>query len=130
MTKKELVEKEIFDFHQNIKNWFRGNLSDKTIALKNLIDPFDSDFKLRNGDDKTMDFQQFIEWLPTAYGRSPDQDILVSDIMIYLSDNHALATYIETQSSNGQTTVRKSSAIFLLGKNKRISWYHLMETWI
>ncbi|MDH6254135.1 hypothetical protein M2347_003862 [Chryseobacterium sp. H1D6B] len=130
MDKKELVQKEILDFHEHIENWFTGNTTDKQILLSNLLQNFHPDFKMKGSRGNELDYKGFADWLPSAFAKFSKMDIKVSDIKIQLSDKHALAAYVETQNIEGEINTRKASAVFLLEPENKVSWYHLLEEWI
>lgn len=130
MNKQELVEKEILDFHENIENWFTKNTTDKEGLLSSLLQNFHPDFKMKGSRGNELDYEGFVIWLPSAFGRFSEMEIKVSDIKIQFSDKHALAEYVETQNADGEINTRKASAVFLLESDHEIRWYHLLEEWI
>jgi hypothetical protein len=130
MDKKELIQKEILDFHENIKDWFIGNTKDWEVLLSNLLENFHADFKMTGSRGNELDYKGFADWLPSAFAKFSEMDIKVSDIKIQLSDKHALAEYVETQDIEGEINTRKASAVFLLEPENKVSWYHLLEEWI
>lgn len=130
MDKKESVQKEILDFHENIENWFKGNTANKEALLSSLLQNFHSDFKMKGSRGNELNYEGFANWLPSAFGRFSEMEIKVSDIKIQLSDKHALAEYVEFQNADGDINTRKASAVFLLESDDKVSWYHLLEEWI
>ncbi|SHK35411.1 hypothetical protein [Chryseobacterium polytrichastri] len=130
MNTQELVEKEIFDFHENIENWFTKNTTDKEALLSSLLQNFHPDFKMKGSRGNELDYEGFASWLPSAFGRFSTMEIKVSDIKIQLSDKHALAEYVETQNADGEMNTRKASAVFFIESDHKIRWYHLLEEWI
>ncbi|ASK29635.1 hypothetical protein CEY12_05735 [Chryseobacterium sp. T16E-39] len=130
MDKKEIVQKEILDFHQKIEDWFKGNTNDKESLLSDMLDNFHPHFYMKGSRGNELDYEGFSNWLPTAFKRFSQIKIEVSEIKIHLTDMHALAEYIETQNADGEINTRKASAVFVLNPDGRVSWYHLLEEWI
>lgn len=130
MDKKDLVIKEIIDFHQNIENWFRGETEDKEALYAALMQNFHADFKMQGGSGNALDRATLSAWLPTVFAQFPNKEVAVSEINIFLTNRHALAEYLETQKLGDEITVRKSSAVFLLNDNSTVCWYHLLEQWL
>ncbi|MBK1897018.1 hypothetical protein [Chryseobacterium paridis] len=127
MTKKELVQKEILDFHQNIENWFKGKTNDKEVLQDVMLQNFHPYFRMKGMAGNEVDYEGLSGWLLKAFGRFPKMKIEISEIKIQLSHQHALAEYIETQNTGEEVNIRKSSAIFLLNSIDSVSWYHLLE---
>lgn len=127
MDTTELVQKEILDFHENIENWFKKNTINKEALLSGLLQNFHPDFKMKGSRGNELNYEDFTNWLPSAFGKFSEMEIKISDIKIYVTDKHALAEYIETQNADGEVNARKASAVFLLESYDRIKWYHLLE---
>ena len=130
MDKKELIEKEILGFHEKIENWFTGNTNDKETLQSDMLRNFHPHFQMRGSRGNEFNYEAFANWLPGAFGRFSKIEIKVSEIKIQLSDQHALAEYVETQNADGEINIRKASAVFLLNLDGTVSWYHLLEEWI
>ncbi|SFN79810.1 hypothetical protein SAMN05421594_4274 [Chryseobacterium oleae] len=128
MNNTEKVIKEIKEFHTDIEAWFRGKEDQKSL-YKKLLDGFNPDFKMVNGNNNTITLTAFSEWLPGAYGQFPDRSIVLENIEVHITESHGLASYVETQTTGSTVTRRKSSAVFLIDK-ERASWLHLVEKWI
>lgn len=126
--KKERVFREILDFHVHIKDWFQGNTADKDSLFADLVSNFHPQFAMEGPSGRTMELAAFKAWLPTAFGMFLDREIYITELQAHLTDRHALASYVETQTTNGETTVRKSSAVFILHEDS-VAWYHLLEDW-
>lgn len=124
-----LALQEVIDFHQNIALWFNGSATDKEELYHLIISKFSTSFSMTNGDNKTINFDAFCEWLPSSYACSPNISVNVQDIKGYSTVHHVLIEYIETQQSDIKNTIRKSSAVFLI-ENKQAKWLHLKETWL
>ncbi|MBT2622233.1 hypothetical protein [Chryseobacterium sp. ISL-6] len=130
MDKKDLVKKEILDFHEKIENWFKGNTPDKEALLSAMLKDFHPYFRMKGSRGNELDYEGLVNWLPDAFGRFSEMEIKVSEINIQLSGQHALAEYVEKQNADGEINTRKASAVFLLHSDNSISWYHLLEEWI
>lgn len=130
MDKKELVHKEILNFHEKIENWFKGNTTDKDTLLSDMLQNFHPYFRMKGSRGNELDCHGLANWLPEAFGRFSEMEIKISEIEIHFSEQHALAEYIETQKADGEVNTRKASAVFLLNQNGSVSWYHLLEEWI
>lgn len=129
-VKKELVIREIVDFHANIALWFRGQTEAKDKLFGSLLANFHPNFLMEGPNGNRMTLSEFEAWLPSAFGKFPDREILVTAITVNLTERHALADYVETQKTDGKTTIRKSSAVFVLQADNAVAWYHLLEDWI
>lgn len=129
MNNNYLVEQEIIFFHKFITQWFRGETQNREVLLDELLKGFHPHFRMKGASGNEMSYIDFTNWLPTAFGLFPDKEITLSGIQIFSTPNHGVAEYIETQRANGQTTHRKSSAIFVI-ENNTPQWYHLLEEWI
>lgn len=129
MNNKEKIGKELKDFCENIEKWFQGNEQDQDVLYRKIISGFSPDFKMINGDGNTATLSLFSEWLPTVFGKFPDRSVQIEDIEITCTEHHGLATYIETQTTEGIVNRRKSSAVFLFNEEKTL-WLHLIENWI
>lgn len=129
MSNTEKIIWEIEEFHRNIEKWFQGKTENQESLYQELSAGFSQDFKMINGNGDTVTLSMLGEWLPTVFGKFPERSIQVENIEINHSGNHGLATYIETQVTGEIITKRKSSAVFLLDKEKAL-WLHLIENWI
>ncbi|MCP1300996.1 hypothetical protein NK356_17610 [Chryseobacterium sp. S0630] len=129
MNNTEKIIWEIEEFHRNIEKWFQGKTENQESLYQELSAGFSQDFKMINGNGDTVTLSMLGEWLPTVFGKFPERSIQVENIEINHSGNHGLATYIETQVTGEIITKRKSSAVFLLDKEKAL-WLHLIENWI
>lgn len=130
MDTKDLVKKEILDFHENIENWFKGNSDNRTILLNKLLKNFHPHFRMTGSRGNELNYKMLANWLPTVFGKFSEMEISVSAVKIQFSDKHALAEYVEKQNADGEITTRKASAVFLLNPDGRICWYHLLEEWV
>nr|WP_315027915.1 hypothetical protein [uncultured Chryseobacterium sp.] len=128
MNNKEIIIKEITEFHQDIEKWFHG-IGDKNILYKKLLSGFSPDFKMINGDGKTVNLPQFSDWLPTVFGAFPERRVYVENIEVSHSVCHGLATYTEIQITGNTSNKRQSSGVFILNEKKAL-WLHLVEKWI
>lgn len=124
-----LAIQEVIDFHQNIALWFKGATTNKEELHHLIISKFSTSFSMTNGDNKTINFDEFSEWLPNSYVSSPSISVNVEDIKGYSTDHHVLIEYIEIQQSDTKNTIRKSSAVFLI-ENNQAKWLNLKETWL
>lgn len=129
MNNTEKITREITEFHKNIEKWFQGKAENQEILYQQLLSGFSPDFRMVNGDGNPVTLSLFSDWLPTTFGKFPGRMIQVENIEVHHSDHHGLATYIETQTTEGITNKRKSSAVFLLSEEKAL-WFHLIENWI
>ncbi|CAI8781488.1 hypothetical protein [Chryseobacterium sp. IT-36CA2] len=129
MNNTEKIVWEIEEFHRNIEKWFQGKAENQESLYKELLSGFLPDFNMINGNGDTVTLPMLSDWLPTVFGKFPERNIQVENIEVTHSEHHGLATYIETQVTGEITTKRKSSAIFLLNKEKAL-WLHLIENWI
>ncbi|WP_079241472.1 hypothetical protein [Chryseobacterium indologenes] len=129
MSNTEKIIWEIEEFHRNIEKWFQGKIKNQESLYQELLAGFSQDFKMINGNGDTVAFSMLGDWLPTVFGKFPERSIQVENIEVSHSDDHGLATYIETQVTGEIITKRKSSAVFLLDKEKAL-WLHLIENWI
>lgn len=129
MNNTEKIIWEIEEFHRNIEKWFQGKTENQENLYKELLSGFSPDFKMINGNGDIVTLPMLRDWLPTVFGKFPERNIRVENIETNHSEHHGLATYIETQVTGDVTTKRKSSAIFLLNKEKAL-WLHLIENWI
>ncbi|MEG0926667.1 hypothetical protein [Chryseobacterium sp.] len=129
MNNTEKIILEVKEFHQNIEKWFQGKAENQEILYQQLLSGFSPDFKMSNGDGNSVILSQFSDWLPTVFGKFPERIVQVENIEVHHSDHHGLATYVETQTTEGITNKRKSSAVFLINEEKAL-WFHLIEDWI
>ncbi|CAD0218105.1 hypothetical protein KYG33_02280 [Chryseobacterium sp. D764] len=129
MSNTEKIIWEIEEFHRNIEKWFQGKTENQESLYNELLSGFSPDFKMINGNGDTVTLSMFGDWLPTIFGKFPERNIQVENIVVHDSEHHGLATYIETQVTGDITTKRTSSAVFLLNEEKAI-WLHLVENWI
>ncbi|RLJ32373.1 hypothetical protein CLU97_1826 [Chryseobacterium sp. 7] len=129
MKNTEKIIWEIEEFHKNIEKWFQGKAENQKSLYKELLAGFSPDFKMINGNGETVTLSMLEEWLPAVFGKFPERNIQVENMVVNHSEHHGLATYIETQVTGEITTKRKSSAVFLLNKEKAL-WLHLIENWI
>lgn len=129
MNNTEKTIREITEFHRNIEQWFQGKSAEQEILYQQLLSGFSPDFKMINGNGDTVTLKMFTDWLPSVFGKFPERSVQVEDIEVSLSDHHGLATYTETQTTEGITNKRRSSAIFLFNEERAL-WFHLIENWI
>ncbi|MEN5308081.1 hypothetical protein ABE425_11235 [Chryseobacterium cucumeris] len=129
MNNTEKIICEIEEFHGNIEKWFQGKAENQESLYQELLAGFSQDFKMINGNGDTVTLSMLEEWLPTVFGKFPERSLQVENIEVNHSAHHGLATYIETQVTGEVLTKRKSSAVFLLDKEKAL-WLHLIENWI
>jgi hypothetical protein len=129
MSNTEKIIWEIEEFHRNIEKWFQGKTENQESLYNELLSGFSPDFKMINGNGDTVTLSMFGDWLPTVFGKFPERNIQVENIVVHDSEHHGLANYIETQVTGDITTKRTSSAVFLLNEEKAI-WLHLIENWI
>lgn len=129
MNNTEKIIKEIEEFHKNIEQWFQGKSENQDGLYTKLISGFSAEFRMINGNGDTVTLLMLSEWLPTVFGKFPDRSVQVENIEIFTSEYHGLATYTETQITDGIINKRKSSAVFLLNQERAL-WFHLIEKWI
>lgn len=129
MNNTEKIICEIEEFHGNIEKWFQGKAESQESLYQELLSGFSQNFKMINGNGDTVTLSMLEEWLPTVFGKFPERSIQVENIEVNHSAHHGLATYIEKQITGEVLTKRKSSAVFLLDKEKAL-WLHLIENWI
>jgi len=128
MNNTEKVTKELQEFCENIEKWFRGSEQQEILCNK-ILSGFAPEFTMINGDGNSATLSMFSEWLPTVFGKFPNRSVKIENIEIKYSDHHALATYIEIQTTGDIANRRKSSAVFLIGGEKAL-WFHLVENWM
>lgn len=120
---------EVIVFHTNIEAWFHGTATDKEALLSEMIAAFSPSFSMTNGDGKTMSYDAFVQWLPSAYGLFPTRSIEVHSIRGFTTLQHLIVDYIEVQHTGDVTTKRRSSAVFIM-EHTCVKWFHLLEKWV
>lgn len=128
MDNKEKIVAELSGFCENIEKWFRGE-EDQEALYHKILSGFSPDFRMINGDGDAVSFHMFSDWLPTVYGEFPSRSVALENVDIQYSDKHGLATYTEIQITGDAINKRKSSAVFLIEKDKAL-WQHLIEEWV
>jgi hypothetical protein len=129
MNNTEKIITEIKEFHTDIEVWFRGNTEDRDTLYEKILSGFTEEFKMITGNGDTVTLGAFSEWLPGAYGKFPDRIIVLENIEVYSTESHGLASYIEIQTTGDSITQRRSSAVFVINKDRAL-WLHLIEKWI
>lgn len=129
MENKEKARLALESFCTDIELWFRGGEANREELSKRILSGFSADFEMVSGDGNRISLDSFITWLPTVYGIFPDRRVFLENIEIACSQDHALATYVEIQSTRNTTTRRRSSAVFLIKEEKAL-WFHLIEHWL
>lgn len=129
MENKEKAKRALESFCTDIELWFRGGQANREELFKRILSGFSADFEMVSADGNQIQLSTFITWLPTVYGTFSNRRIYLENIKIACSDDHALATYVEIQSTGNITTRRRSSAVFLIKEEKAL-WFHLIEHWL
>lgn len=134
-TEKSLADQawqEVVDLHAFFETWLRE--SETAMDFSEVERAIGRDFRLVSPDGKIDERDAVVSWIKGARGsRGPTFLIVASDPRpIWAGTGAVLLEYTEQQYRDGQTTRRRSTALFLANPAapRGVEWRHLQETWL
>jgi hypothetical protein len=128
----DLAWQEVVALHAFFEAWLRE--SESVMDFSEVEAAIGRDFRLISPDGKMEEREAVLAWIRDARGsRGPDFKIVALDPRaIWTGDGAVLLEYSEQQYRDGQTTRRRSTALFLANPAapRGMEWRHLQETWI
>jgi hypothetical protein len=122
----------VVELHDFFVAWLRGEAPARDFARAQSA--IGKDFRMISPDGKIEESAAVVAWIKGAHGSRPAPfTIAVLDPRTIWAGNEAvLLEYTEQQYRDGQTTRRRSTALFLASPTapNGVEWRHLQETWM
>jgi hypothetical protein len=128
----EQAWREVVALHAFFEAWLRaGSALTDLSECEGALGP---DFRMIGPNGAAEERAAVLSWIKVARGSRPaDFAISVLDpLTVWANENAVLLEYTEQQYRDGETTRRRSTALFLASPSapRGVEWRHLQETWI
>lgn len=124
--------REVVELHDFFVAWLRGDAPAGDFSRGEAA--IGKDFRMISPDGKIEESAAVLAWIKGAHGSRPSPfSIAVLDLRtIWAGERAVLLEYTEQQYRDGQTTRRRSTALFLANATapNGVEWRHLQETWM
>jgi hypothetical protein len=128
----DLAWQEVVALHAFFETWLGE--SESVMDFSEVEAAIGKDFRIISPDGTIEEREAIVSWIRGARGsRGSDFRIDASDPhAIWAGDGAVLMEYTEQQYRAGQTTRRRSTALFLASPAapRGVVWRHLQETWM
>ncbi len=124
---------EIHELHQFFQDWFSGSLAADDSSFDRFANALAEDFSIVSPEGTRRDRAELLPGLRSAHGTDPGTRIWIENAQLrWQRGAVALATYEEWQERGGQTTARRSSAVFEPAAEAPggVRWIHVHEVWL
>jgi len=134
---RERCEAEVIGLHRFLEQWFSGALPATEQEVERFKSVMAEGFAIISPRGVSTGREEMIAELERAHGSLADAD---KGFRIWVADVHlrhdlgdaALVTYAEYQELSGETTGRRTSALFRrkIDAPNGVEWVHMHETWL
>jgi hypothetical protein len=128
----DLAWQEVVELHDFFVAWMHGDESATDFSRAEAS--IGKEFRMISPDGKMDDRAAVLEWIKGARGSRPSPFTIVAldPRTIWAREDAVLLEYTEQQYRDGQTTRRRSTALFLAdpAAPRGVVWRHLQETWM
>ena len=137
MEMGERCEAEVLRLHRFLEDWFTGHLPRTEDAFERFKGVMAEGFAIISPGGVTSGRDELFVELERAHAGAAKPDggfrIWIEEVHLrHASGDIAVVTYAEYQERSGETTGRRSSALFRRkdGTPNGVEWLHLHETWL
>ena len=123
-------EKEISELHTFFEAWYRGAIANSDSVFHRLADVLAPEYILITSDGYTLEREQVLSFLRSAYSAKPDIDIWIKNIQLRIETAEIL---LITYEEHGTTGNKKRATLIsaVLRKNPAkpngVEWLHIHE---
>lgn len=127
--------REVEALHDFIEDWFAGRVADD--AFDRMGETLAPEFEIVTPEGERLDREELLDGMREGHGSQatsvPPFEIRVDDVTgRVIEEEICVVTYDERQRSDGEESVRTSTAVFCRDDDapNGVAWLHLHETWV